>query len=942
MTDVVCRIRLGSAFSSAVPSVWRDEASTFTAEFRDRTTDALVDVSGVTARLWYPSGAEVSPAPTPTESEAGIWTVAPTPDYEGVWTLSFTATSPEAATASYYFRVKATEPDEGPPPEPSYIEAVSLMERAETAADAAEAAAAEAENAVSAGLGPVVTSSVSGTTTAYTATASADNASGRSYWFRPNATNEGSATLAINGGTARSLRTETGTVLTAGMLRSDTEYLIRFDGTVFRVLGMRLAQRFQSRVNLVGTTATLDGQATGAEGTIVSRITGMAGGDVILQVNNGAGGLQTALLAYGSVSAASASKTTGTVLISGDLQVAGDIVSTATFTGAPVFEGGVNMDHRLNLRGATATVDGYTTAGGDVVTRFAMNAGNIVASTTDNAGGLDIGFILYGAGNSSGRPAQEFRTFGGARVEGNLHVVGSITSSTSATATEENPSGSDSLIQLMEEFGGTGAYESLSVARSVANIYPFQITPSDHGRQVRTNVNGSFIDAGDMANNTEAVIHVLTGGTVSLWTGTPGVSWTGRTSERVSVSTGRYRVYSSTTTEREIEAINGKTITDVDVGVTPIPTYNRRIAVLGYSNSIRAMKNISGWRDQFLAWGEDPSCVNVISGVGASCFLEGGESGFVDGNSGTYNHWWKWRTSAPGPNMQVLLDAVAAAPSSPTMEYVLVHLGYPDMNLWAAADNPLSAALTEAQMVGHWADALTWLKGASGLNISGLKFVICPMAHRHVAVWDRKYWYAMRRMMLQLCADHPTLCVRGPDSFDVRYIPDDSHPTIRSQGIFSGRWARWTETIAERKSMFLGPEVSSVVQDSDTSTRIIIDPGLNDTYADDAGEALRFPGQSGDWTSAPLPPGIALLPPGSDYITDDPIEITNVRWSYNGTSKLYTLTLTHEAQANVRFCWPYGFMNEVGEDPSLCIRSLTSGEPLATYHPDVPLPKNLP
>ncbi len=40
----------------------------------------------------------------------------------------------------------------------------------------------------------------------------------------------------------------------------------------------------------------------------------------------------------------------------------------------------------------------------------------------------------------------EVRAFGGVRVEGNLHVVGTITSS--STATEENPDNGDMVIQL--------------------------------------------------------------------------------------------------------------------------------------------------------------------------------------------------------------------------------------------------------------------------------------------------------------------------------------------------------------------------------------------------------------------------------------------------------------------------------------------------------------
>lgn len=575
---------------------------------------------------------------------------------------------------------------------------------------------------------------------------------------------------------------------------------------------------------------------------------------------------------------------------------------------------------RHHMIGAAATLDGYLTEGSTVVSRLGgFSAGSIFGQVDNGAGGVTTAFYAYGSGNAAGRPTGEFRTFYDTRIEGNLTVVGTLTATLPAS-TLDAVQPTDAIIQVMEEFGGSNAYETLAETRTVLNTHPYQITPSDAGRQVRCNVNGAWIDCGDMMDGSTALLNIQTAGTVTIYTG-EAVNWTDRTQSRVQVSKGRYRVHHGIGNEWEIEAVNGKTITDV---TTTIPTCNRRIAVLGYSNGVRTIKNVSGWRDQFATWGEDPSVVNVISGVGASCFLEGGESGFIDGNAGTYNHWWKSRTSAPGPNIATFLAAVAAQPSTPTLEFVFVHLGYPDMNLWNAADNPISLALTEAQMVTAWADCLNYIKGASGLNLPSLKFIICPMAHRHVAVWDRKLWYAQRRMMLQLCADHPTLAVRGPDSFDLRYIPADGHPTIRSQSIFSARWARWSETIAGRKTEFLGPKVIDVIQDSNTSTRVIIDP---------YDEAMTFPGRSGDLTNAPIPPGIALLPPGSDYITHDPIEISNLRWSVSSGN--WVMTLTHADTAGVRFCWPYGFMNETGEDPAQCIRATLSGDPLQTYHPTV-------
>lgn len=119
-------------------------------------------------------------------------------------------------------------------------------------------------------LGPIDAGTTSGSGTAYTATAGQDVVTGRVFAIRPHTTNTGTATLSINGGTARSWRTESGTVLTAGLLRSGVEYFIRYDGTVFRTLGLRLGNRFQSRVNFEGSTATIDFYNT-VDGTLVGR-----------------------------------------------------------------------------------------------------------------------------------------------------------------------------------------------------------------------------------------------------------------------------------------------------------------------------------------------------------------------------------------------------------------------------------------------------------------------------------------------------------------------------------------------------------------------------------------------------------------------------------------------------------------------------------------------
>jgi hypothetical protein len=329
---LIVDIRWDSRPSNRVETFFRGTEIVGVAHFRDAETLEYVDVSGVAARAWVPGGALLDPAPVVAEVATGRWSVTIgllAAVYSGEWRIEASCSSPVAQLGIRDFILASPEPDETAPPGVTYYDAVSLLALAEAEAERAEAAADEAESAVSAGLGPVATSSVGGTDTAYTASSAQNVASGRSYWFTPNATNTGSATLSINGGTARSLRTEAGTQLIAGQLRSGVQYLIQFDGTLFRVLGLRLAQRFQSRVNLIGATATLDGAADGAEGTILARLGGMATGSPFLQVTDGAGGLTTALFAYGAGNSAGRParevRAFGPVRVEGDLTVVGSL-----------------------------------------------------------------------------------------------------------------------------------------------------------------------------------------------------------------------------------------------------------------------------------------------------------------------------------------------------------------------------------------------------------------------------------------------------------------------------------------------------------------------------------------------------------------------------------------------------------------------------------------
>jgi hypothetical protein len=121
---VTVTARFGARPSNRVRSVLRD--STFTAwwDFRDAQTGALVDVAGVTARVWWPGGREREPALTPTEVNAGTWRLdVPAEDYTGRWRAELRDSDGNAATLE--FDVTSPEPDFVAPPTAEAVRSVN-------------------------------------------------------------------------------------------------------------------------------------------------------------------------------------------------------------------------------------------------------------------------------------------------------------------------------------------------------------------------------------------------------------------------------------------------------------------------------------------------------------------------------------------------------------------------------------------------------------------------------------------------------------------------------------------------------------------------------------------------------------------------------------------------------------------------------------------------
>jgi hypothetical protein len=124
---------------------------------------------------------------------------------------------------------------------------------ARTAADTAEAtarAAADAQEvtdrnaAIAAAIAqnvPTLTIASGSTATAYVTTATAitgEPTDKTLFIFTPDVANTGSATLKVNGGTARGLRTATGSNLVANTLAAGRTYAAQRVGAVYRLLGV--------------------------------------------------------------------------------------------------------------------------------------------------------------------------------------------------------------------------------------------------------------------------------------------------------------------------------------------------------------------------------------------------------------------------------------------------------------------------------------------------------------------------------------------------------------------------------------------------------------------------------------------------------------------------------------------------------------------------------
>lgn len=228
---VQARLRFGPLRSLAIPREFRGDSVDVWCDFRDIITGDLVDVSGVTATVWLPSGAEVEPALTPTEEAPGTWYLNIPTAYSGTWSVSMRCASPNVSLDRRDFVVEALSPDPGPAPDPEWpvlldlvADAEAAVTAAQTARDAALAGQAAAESAAASARGVLLLAGIAGTSTAYTSTTDVPVVEGLSGIFVPHVDSGPSPTLKLGTQTARSLRFSGTSAATAGMFIAGRSY----------------------------------------------------------------------------------------------------------------------------------------------------------------------------------------------------------------------------------------------------------------------------------------------------------------------------------------------------------------------------------------------------------------------------------------------------------------------------------------------------------------------------------------------------------------------------------------------------------------------------------------------------------------------------------------------------------------------------------------------
>jgi hypothetical protein len=148
MVAVTARLRFGRAPRDVPHRVWRNDEVIARCDFRDDVSGALMDVSGVAARVWKPGGEELSALlVTLVRESVGVWRATWLADLSGTWRVSIGCAEPSDAEDAADVVVVAAEPTDDAPIPPTWPEIVDLVDAATVQA---ESAAASADLAISA------------------------------------------------------------------------------------------------------------------------------------------------------------------------------------------------------------------------------------------------------------------------------------------------------------------------------------------------------------------------------------------------------------------------------------------------------------------------------------------------------------------------------------------------------------------------------------------------------------------------------------------------------------------------------------------------------------------------------------------------------------------------------------------------------------------------
>lgn len=604
-------------------------------------------------------------------------------------------------------------------------------------------------------------------------------------------TNQGAVLLARTGGATRGVQNSTGNAIGAGLITPGKIVVLQRRGSQFWVEELDLVQHFLSRVNLIGATASIDGQATRG-GTVMARITGMDAGRILFQTRNGEGGALTSVL---------------------DIQASGV---------ARVFT------RLLNARNQEYFHPGNR----NLVYRQISEAIADVVAPVSSRDSLPVRIDFT-----------DRYTIGG-RVR-SLHVVevaGLVdTDGMYITQKVDVDVASNASLTMVAPAGftwrGTGGGTKLAI-------------PADSSLVVKRN-----------QSNVEAQLPALITSTTTAALPAPAV----------------------------VVAIGGQSYA-VDASAHMVPGFINGRAITGLPRSVRVIKGTA---------------------FGASAFLAGVPEKAT-------NHMWNQVAGTPGPNYAPFLAALQADPDIGLLQDIAWIHFLNDLALFLPTGDNSPATLVTA-IRAFVARTRTDL-GKPNLRFH---FVAGPPSQpASNTVFPPERWGAIRRAVQDAVFGQANMFI-APPFYDLA-LPHigatiDRHPGFVQLARWGERFALHLANVVHGQSRWLGPEITNfAAEDSGATYAWTVDYGV--------GQQVQRPEDVA---------GFALLPPGT-HLFDTPLTVQSQGWSSGGGTTLIFRQYLASAVAGARPVYPWGPLEEM-QDPATIMRARSpdTGDwmPLREYRP---------